>query len=54
MEFEPKHNSNNLVLRFIANYIFSPIAHFFLDLYLRWGTTYSANFDVFEEDEKVQ
>jgi hypothetical protein len=37
----PIHATENLFLRFLANYIFSPISSFFLNLYLRWGTTYA-------------
>ena len=40
MKSTPIHHTNNLILRFIANHIFSPLANFFLHLYLKWGTTY--------------
>lgn len=48
----PHHGTNNLLLRFIANYIFSPISNFFLRLYLRWGTTYEFNHEEFYENNK--
>ena len=48
----PHHATNNLFLRFIANHIFSPISHFFLHLYLKWGTTYSIDLDSFKDNNK--
>jgi hypothetical protein len=42
---EPIHKTNNLILRFIANHVFSPLYSFFLKLYLRWGTSYKLTID---------
>ena len=40
MKTKPIHHTNILPLRWLANYVFSPISSFFLHLYLKWGTTY--------------
>jgi hypothetical protein len=43
--FIPEHQTNIIPLRWLANYIFEPISSFFLNLYLRWGTVYSYQFE---------
>lgn len=40
MKTRPIHHTNILPLRWLANYVFSPIHHFFFKLYLKWGTSY--------------
>ena len=45
----PVHRTNNLVLRFIANNIFSPIAHYFLSKSLRVYFKYEQSYEDMED-----